>query len=262
MQLDFQRYECKYIIPAGLRSAIREHIACYTRPDKYTAKSPTGGYLITSLYLDSPYLTFHQAKSRKDLNRMKLRIRIYDNQSDGPVFFEIKRKIKGIIQKRRVMVQRRDWPRFMDGGTELLDAATTARDAGALQEFLALKDRFLAFPAVLVKYAREAYQGEIDDYSRVTFDSRLMCLRPSGYVFAAGVDGWDAIDGPLALERYNSGVVLELKFANRAPLWMVDVVQRFGLQLRGFSKYSTSIDQLLSTCRGIEDIRVPRRLTA
>ena len=109
MQLDFERYECKYIIPAGLRGPIKDFIACYTRPDKYTALNPDGGYLITSLYLDTPYLTFHLAKSRKDLNRFKLRIRIYDDQIDGPVFFEIKRKIKGIIHKRRVMIRRTDW---------------------------------------------------------------------------------------------------------------------------------------------------------
>ncbi len=262
MQLDFERYECKYIIPAALRQPIKDHIACYTRPDRYTERNPDGGYLITSLYLDTPYLSFHLAKSRKDLNRFKLRIRIYDDQLDGPVFFEIKRKIKGIINKRRVMIRHRDWAAHMHGGDALRQDATTARDANAIEEFLSLMDRWQAFPAVLVKYSREAYQGEIDDYSRVTFDSRLLCRRASDFRFAGGTVGWSAIDDPTAVERLYSGVVLELKFANRAPLWMVDLVQRFGLQLRGFSKYSTSVEQTLGTYRGITDIRVARRQSA
>lgn len=262
MQLDFERYECKYIIPAAMREPIKRHVACYTRPDKYTERHPDGGYTITSLYLDTPYLSFHLAKSRKDLNRMKLRIRIYDDQIDGPVFFEIKRKIKGIIHKRRVMIRQGDWARHMRGGDALFQNATTARDADVIQEFLSLMDRWQAFPAVQVKYSREAYQGEIDDYSRVTFDSRLVCRRPCGFCFAGGRVGWSAIDDPMAVERLDSGLVLELKFASRAPLWMVDLVQRFGLQLRGFSKYSTSIEQTLGAYRGITDVRVPRRLSA
>ena len=84
----------------------------------------------------------------------------------------------------------------------------------------------------------------------------LLVVGLHGYV------GWRPIDDPLAVERLDSGVILELKFANRAPMWMVDLVQRFGLQLRGFSKYSTSIEQTLGAYRGLLDVRVPRRLVA
>ena len=71
-----------------------------------------------------------------------------------------------------------------------------------------------------MKYSREAFQGQIDDYSRVTFDSRLVCRTPAGYVFATGYAGWSPIDHPIAVERADSGVILELKFANRAPTWI------------------------------------------
>ena len=36
-------------------------------------------------------------------------------------------------------------------------------------------------------------------------------------------------------------VVLELKFTTQVPLWMVNLVRRFGLVRSGYSKYGNSI---------------------
>jgi len=242
MQLDFQRYEYKYAIPDTLRPAIREFIATYTRPDAYTAKQ--GHYVIHSLYLDSPGLTFHLAKQRKQLNRVKLRIRAYGNPYDSPVFFEIKRKVKRVVHKQRILADP-DWAEAMMMGHSILPHQASSRDQKVFGEFSYLQHHHQARPAVLVRYNREAYESQIDTYGRVTFDRLLLCRKPQGYSWHAQEEGWMAIDDPVSTSFSSSATILELKFSGRAPRWMADLVQRFDLQLRGFSKYSTSIERSL-----------------
>lgn len=260
MQLDFERYECKYVIPHDLMGPIESYIAPYTTPDPYMAASPTGDYMITTLYLDTPTLTFHYNKSRRTLNRLKLRIRTYDEKTEGAVFFEIKRKINDVVHKKRVLVDDPDWVAKLEEGYNFLGPSATDRDRQALDEFLMLKEAYHAQPSTMVRYSREAFHSEIDDYARVTFDKRLRCQPPNGYYIERGQVGWNAIDDPAATTRMDSGIVLELKFNNFAPLWLTALVEHFQLRLRGFSKYSTSIEYLLDEYRYERDIRLPRPL--
>ena len=178
------------------------------------------------------------------------------------MFCEIKRKIKGTIHKRRVKIRRRDDGLLPESADELLPDTASARDRAVIDEFLAIKAFHRACPATLVRYTREAYQGTIDDYARVTFDRRLLCQRPDGYHLHGNRHDWQSIDVPQNFERPDSGVVLELKFADRAPKWMMDIVSRFGLQLRGFSKYSSSIATAQAAYRHDHDIRIPTRQLA
>jgi hypothetical protein len=259
-QLEFERYECKYVVSRDLVRPLQEHIACYTRPDPHTV--PGEGYVISSLYLDSPGLTFHFAKARQDVQRVKLRIRMYDDQVSGPIYWEIKRKVKGVIRKRRVRVVRPDWAQHAEDLDALLGPESTLRDRRALEEFFYVQGVFAARPVVAVRYTREAFEGLIDDYARVTFDRRILCREADGYHLPTGRDPHVSIDDPTATGGDESGVVMELKFADRAPLWMIDLVQRFRLRRRGFSKYSTGVERVLGAYRGGHDPRVPTRRSA
>ncbi|MCB9641609.1 MAG: polyphosphate polymerase domain-containing protein [Myxococcales bacterium] len=256
MQLDFQRYECKYIIPEHLHDQIVDFVSCYSHPDEYTESSPDRRYVITSLYLDSPQLTCHHAKEHKALNRFKLRIRTYGERSDGPIFFEIKRKIKGVIFKRRVQTNLSSWTSFEPDSSELL-TKPNHRNVDVMSEFMALCEQYNMGPSMVVRYTREAYESDIDSYGRVTFDRKLLSHFPEGYQLDVDPSTWFALDDPVSM-GISTGTVLELKFANRAPMWMKDLVQRFGLQMRGFSKYSTAVNLGLNFYYPDVDLRVPR----
>lgn len=247
MQLDFQRYEYKYIIPERIVRDIRAFIACYTEPDPFTRTHPKQQYVITSLYLDTPQLAFHLAKERKIDRRFKLRIRTYGERADGPIFAEIKRKIKDVIYKQRVALR--------PYGTHvpllsLMDfiGSYKQRDRHVLQSFLDLCALHTVGPSMLVRYTREAYESTLDTYGRVTFDRVLEGHRPQALDFLPDTTTWTALDDPISTETRCS-TILELKFAGRAPCWMVDLVQRFGLQRRGFSKYSTAVTKGLEYYR-------------
>lgn len=259
LQLDFQRYEFKYPISEELRDPIVQFISCYTRPDAFTESGERNRYSITSLYLDSPQLTFHHAKAHRTLNRVKLRVRTYGEGDGNPVFLEIKRKIKDVIYKRRVGVVGPDWYERWRRGEEFLSDPTSSRNREVALEFLKLFDQYSVEPSMLVRYTREAYESLVDDYARVTFDRKIECHMPQDYQLGAPSRGWMSVDDPVAMGLPYSGSVLELKFANHPPFWMAELVRRFGLRRRGFSKYSSSVNRRFETYQPGFSFRSPHR---
>ena len=66
--------------------------------------------------MDSPdYFFFKQAFVGLK-NRIKLRIRFYDDHWERPAFFEIKRRVSDVICKDRAMISREGVCQFLNGG--------------------------------------------------------------------------------------------------------------------------------------------------
>jgi SPX domain protein involved in polyphosphate accumulation len=100
-------------------------------------------------------------------------------------------------------------------------------------------------PWVQTRYLRKAFFSHCDDYARVTFDIGLEY---------APRDRFDPV--PVASEMIPSdveslydpetSVILELKcYTSYVPLWMVDLIRRFDLHRRGFSKYAAGVMPVL-----------------
>ena len=90
----FERLELKFLIEESQAEQIRSQIEPYCEPDPHCREAARGrlghsGYPISSLYLDTPALAFHEAKERGDPDRIKLRVRTYSDTS--PATLEIKR---------------------------------------------------------------------------------------------------------------------------------------------------------------------------
>ena len=86
-----QRFELKYIIKEDVARAVRDFVSGYLEIDEYGATLPNFSYPVHSLYLDSDDLHLYRTTINGDKNRFKLRLRFYDNRSEAPIFFEIKR---------------------------------------------------------------------------------------------------------------------------------------------------------------------------
>jgi hypothetical protein len=96
-------------------------------------------------------------------------------------------------------------------------------------------------PFTLVRYEREPYFSNIDDYARVTFDTCIRAQVAADMSFASRERGWRALDDAVTQRTLDSMIVLELKFTTHVPLWLVHIVERLGLTRRAFSKYGTAI---------------------
>jgi hypothetical protein len=103
--IQWQRYEAKYLLPAAQAMRILEYCRKHLPPDPYSASSPDRQYPVYSVYLDSPDWILLQSTIDRSPKRFKLRMRTYRRPGDSAdglnVYFEIKRKVYGVVHKTR-----------------------------------------------------------------------------------------------------------------------------------------------------------------
>lgn len=250
--LQWQRKEAKYIVPESIVPDLRKFIKPFVSPDP-NGKGVIPEYTVTTLQLDSPTLMLHRAKADEALNRFKLRVRTYgDKPGDCPfIFMEIKRKLDSTVVKSRCKVPWQQWSGELLSNSRhrqpiKLDFKNTI-ETDAFFEFVRLTHAIGAIPKVLIRYERESYFGNQEDYARVTIDRNIRYCPTRGYgLFPENQSrpaSWWGIDPAYSTKRKFPGLVLELKtYSNEVPNWMLDCVQRFDLVQTGFCKYSSAMD--------------------
>jgi len=169
-------------------------------------------------------------------NRFKLRIRTYDDDPGSPVFFEVKRKVNNIVSKRRVAVSREDADRFMKSGGGGWTDHLSAEAVDDLDYFALHTELTDARPVVRVRYVREAYGARGGDPVRITIDTDLMHAVTLDTDIRHHSGRW--VTTPV------NGSILEIKFTERYPEWVTDLVKAFGLKQQPVPKYVLSVDHM------------------
>ena len=230
-RLQGSRFEFKYLIDEVCARGVRDFVASYLQADEHALGHPNHEYAVDSLYLDSPDLALCRATRHGERNRFKLRIRFYDDCADHPAYFEIKRRLDHVICKQRAAVKRARIGALLAGHPptyrDLYEP--TGGQFGSLERFSSLAQRIHARPQVFVSYVREAYVTAADNAVRVTFDRRLRASACDGDLSVPGGAG-----GARLLE---DAVILEVKFTDRFPRWLADMVRAFDLERRSMAKY-------------------------
>ena len=224
----FSRFENKYIVPAGQVEPMRRFLAPFVRPDDYARQRPGFAYPICSLYLDTPDLALYNSTVRGVKNRFKLRIRSYGDDPLMPVYAEIKRRVNGVILKRRGRLDRERVAPLLEGRLPGGDWAYPG-SGPALEEFRSLVTTCGAGPFLRVRYRREAYIARAGDPVRVTFDTELSGAVTQDVDLSHGPGNWATV--PLR------GVIVEIKFTDFFPCWIGDLVRTFQLQKQSVPKY-------------------------
>jgi hypothetical protein len=242
------RYELKYIIDERCARGVRDFVRAHLARDPHALPEMRYSYPIYSLYLDGPGLTLYSATLQAQKNRYKLRIRYYDHEPHSPVFFEIKRRVGDVILKDRAAVGRGSVERLLAGHSPRPADLVDQTDTGALSilcRFCELRNAIHAEPKIIVYFEREAWISPGDDELRVTFDREAAAahydgeLRPSRW-----------------LDPHVAGTILELKFDNRFPLWMRDLVVDWDLYRTRMGKYVHCMDNVPRPARRLSIIPV------
>lgn len=232
-----QRFEYKYLVPEYLTDGIRDFIGSYLVLDGYGAMHPDLSYPVHSLYFDSPFLSTYQDTINGNRNRFKLRVRFYENAPDKPVYFEIKRRFNKVIAKKRARVLREAAPIIAAGHLprpEHLDYVD-AEQLDAIGHFSTLMNELNASPKLHVAYRREAWIGDGSNAIRVTMDRQVMTEPRTSFSLSSGMQN------PKMAFRH---VILELKFTNRFPNWMTDLVRSFNLRQDSAAKYVDGVNHI------------------
>lgn len=231
------RCEFKYAVSTELADRLRRVLERWCVVDRTGVCDAAGWYTIDSLYFDTPDLAFHRDAEDERPIRRKLRVRSYPDTPDSIVKIEVKRRIQELILKTSLVVPQAGWEAWLRPGANLAAMKPASREA--LDTFVTLQRHTNAGPKMLVRYTRLAFHSSIDDYVRVTFDRRILYQPMRHYSLGGDPRRWASIDAAGSLGAGN--LLMEVKFRGRPPVWIGDLVRRFGLVRQGFSKYGTAV---------------------
>ncbi|MCP4546236.1 MAG: polyphosphate polymerase domain-containing protein [bacterium] len=233
---NYHRYELKYYLPKTDKETIRNLIAPWVVHDRHSEIMSDKCYTVRSIYFDTDDLLYYFEKMDSVNVRKKLRVRTYNlSENKAPAFLEIKRKVGRRGFKERVMLP-----------LELVDPALNGKhssevlgdrpfvDRKVLDRFkFNMKVKYLQ-PVVLVTYEREAFIGIENDRIRVTFDQNIRSL--------ANPNLNQVFEEQELRQFEDENFVLEMKFDNRMPRWMAQVIRMLNLRSESYSKYCHAID--------------------
>jgi hypothetical protein len=218
-QFIFRRVEKKYRITPIQRARLLELVGERLTPDKH------GKSTVCSLYLDTPDFLLIRNSIDAKAYKEKLRIRSYGTPSnDSKVFFEIKKKYKGIVYKRRASMTLAEARKYVNGGAPPFESQIIAEIDYAMRYY-----RHPA-PAMLVACEREAFYSAENADLRLTFDSDVR-YRTCDLSLASGADGTPIADGE---------IILEIKTGGAMPLWLAHALDACSIYPSSFSKYGTA----------------------
>lgn len=237
-KLQMQRFELKYLVSEPVAHAVRDFVGSYLELDENCLGKPENSYLNHSYYLDSGDLHCFWSVINGNLNRFKLRLRFYDENPTGPVFFEIKRRANDAILKQRGPVHRWAVPLLLAGQTpepkHLM--SDNPKHLAAVQRFSEMIVAHRAGLKTHVSYLREAWVSRSDNSVRVTMD-RSVCISPR---FVPAITTRQ--ENPVM--PWGRQVILELKFTGRFPNWFGELTRIFGIRQCGVAKYAEGVDLL------------------
>lgn len=236
-----ERREYKYLVGAPLAQAIRQSLQPFCELDPYASQAADHSYTIDSCYLDSPDLTLYRASENEQLDRLKLRARSYPDTGARWVFLEVKRRFNDVIIKTRGRIFREQYAELLSHSAEAFRSDLGEGQHEGVETFLNLVHLYAARPVLMVRYSREAWTSQIDDYARVTFDRQIRGRVQHDFSLERGSSDWRYIDSAEQQKTARSLILVELKFTQAVPSWMSHMVQRFDLQRTAFSKYGSAV---------------------
>ena len=224
MSFVFERKEVKFPVTEAQREAFLQLTSDKMHPDMY------GESTIMSLYFDTDDFRLLRRSAEHPFYKEKLRFRSYGVPNSGStVFLEIKKKLDGIVYKRRISLPYTDYVRFAGGS---LDALPNSQIGREIKYFSGLYPTLS--PKILVCYERSAFFANDDMTTRVTFDRNIR-YRFSELAPDKGAHGKRIFD--------DDTDVLELKFYSFVPKYISDALTELGIKPFSFSKCGTAYNE-------------------
>lgn len=232
-RMQAQRFERKYFITAHQADEVRAFVSGYLELDEFSRTQPSHSYPVHSVYLDSDQLTTYWATVHCEKKRFKLRVRYYSD--DSPLFFEIKRRENECVLKQRGAVHREFGTLLLAGQLPAPEHLLSGKPQhlAALQRFSYLMQRLRARPTVHVGYLREAWVSLQGNSVRVTIDHNVRGEVRREALFTTHMER--------PVWPFQHQIILEIKFTDRFPDWLRDMVRHLNLLQCGVPKYCGSV---------------------
>lgn len=223
-QCTFYRFEKKYLLTRFACRRLQNLLAGRMVQDAY------GLYTISSVYFDTDAYDIVRTSVQRPIFKEKLRLRWYGEPGgQSPMFWELKRKYRGKVYKRRIPAQPENASRLLKPAAPLPEDGQIAREVDWFVR------RYAPEPKLLLAYDREAFASPADESLRVTFDYNVR-WRNSDFSLSSGSYGTPLFP--------DDRVLMEVKAAGNLPKWLSDLLAAEKLYPSSFSKYGTWYEQV------------------
>lgn len=235
----FNRVEEKYMITINQYNKICKVINEYMEADSYNLDDKS--YVISNIYYDTPDNNLIRTSLEKPKYKEKIRLRAYGMPNEnGKVFLEIKKKYYGIVNKRRTTLGLKEAYKFIDD--RIMPDKREYINSQVLNELDYALKLYNVVPKVYIAYDRRAFFGKDDSNFRVTFDANIRTRRYNVKLEAGDYGERLLPDGVM---------IMEVKYSERMPLWLVGVLNENKIYKTSFSKYGTEYIKSLEKEFGI-----------
>lgn len=215
----FQRVEKKYLLTEKQYHQIMAALKPYMNVDEY------GLHTIGNIYYDTKEGTLIRTSIEKPPYKEKLRLRSYGVPSlSDVVFLEIKKKVYGVVNKRRISLPLIEAYQYVETGKLFYPRTQIHKEIDVFME------RYELIPKVYLAYDRIALYGKDDHEFRVTFDKNIRS-RSNKLSLESGC--W----GDLLLEHGER--IMEVKVMGAMPVWFVHILSELEIYSSSFSKYGS-----------------------
>lgn len=229
----FRRVEKKYILTKKQYDMIMEIMNDHMIPDEY------GKSTICNIYFDTNNYDLIGHSITKPFFKEKVRLRSYGTPNDNSnVYLEIKRKVDGVVYKRRIGMKLSDFNNYIKNSNSIENENTQIKS-----ELDYYFNRLELKKTMYLSYNREAFYDKNNRDFRITFDNNIL-----------------AREYNLNLEKGNYGTnilrpdkyIMEIKTLGSIPLWFVRALSECKISPCGFSKYGEAYTQLVLKVNDLE----------
>lgn len=222
----FARKEIKFLLDMPQYESLMEEIPLYMNPDKYCV----GGkeYGVYNIYYDTSDDFLIRESLSKPYYKEKIRLRSYFSPAgpDDIVFLEIKKKIGGIVAKRRVTMTLAESAEYLK--TRAKPECTKFITDQVFHELDAFLSMYDVSPKQYISYQRTAFFGKDNKDFRITFDRKITERRD---------------DLTLSSPSYGNQIIrpdqrlMEIKVSEGVPDWLIRKLSELQIYKTSFSKY-------------------------
>lgn len=231
----FNRYENKYLIDDAAYRSFYYDLLDHMELDDYNKQHEY--YSICNLYFDTAHDSLIRTSLSKPKYREKLRLRAYGVPGEeAKVYLELKKKVFGIVNKRRTGLKLAEAYDFVRTG--IAPEHQSYMNKQVVAEIAYFLSRYELEPKVYLAYERKAMFSKESRDLRITFDTNIRHRR-----YDLGLELGDHGE-PLNPE---GKWLMEVKAEKTVPMWLSRLLSEHGLYRTSFSKYG---NEYKKTVRG------------
>lgn len=236
----FKRYEKKFLLTKEQYNKLIPRLLKYMDVDDFCKKN--GNYSIYNIYYDTENSDVIRHSINKPYYKEKLRLRSYKPSInlDDKVFLELKKKINGIVTKRRVSLTLKEAYDFIYFNKKPISNDYVNKQVINEIEYYLSKNE--VYPKVYIAYTRNAFFAKDNRDFRLTFDYKITTRR-SDLTLESGLYGNDILGD----YKY----LMEVKILGAMPIWFTKILSDLEIYNTHFSKYG---NEYMNYCLNKENI--------